>query len=232
MTTWQKEETSKLIEIWADDWIQLELEGYHRNKDVYVHVLRKMCEAGYSGTFEQCHKKNKKLKKEYHKIKDATNETGQGRRKEWAFYDAMDAALGHKLATAPSVVVDTIANSESHQNVCDDDEFDEDKSLLTAHNKDTSTTSLLSDTIELESSNTESTFNLSHKKKNKKMKRGKSEQYKMVMDGFVKQLIDAQHKNEERYIEVEEKRMRFEERLLEDTTGITAIPHADDANDV
>ena len=37
----------------------------------------------------------------------------------------------------------------------------------------------------------------------------------MVMDRLVKQLIDAQHKNEEWYIDVEEKRMRLEEWLLE-----------------
>jgi len=76
MTTWQREETSKLIEIWADDRIQSELEGCHRNKDVYVHVSRKMCDAGYSRTFKQCREKIKKLKKEYRKIKDATNESG------------------------------------------------------------------------------------------------------------------------------------------------------------
>ena len=35
------------------------------------------------------------------------------------------------------------------------------------------------------------------------------------MDGLVKQLIDTQHKNEERYIEVEEKRIQLEERPLE-----------------
>ena len=35
------------------------------------------------------------------------------------------------------------------------------------------------------------------------------------MDRLVKQLIDAQHKNEEWYIDVEEKRMRLEEWLLE-----------------
>ena len=55
----------KLIDIWADDRIQSELEGCHCNKDVYVHVSRKMFEAGYSRTYKQCRKKIKKLKKEY-----------------------------------------------------------------------------------------------------------------------------------------------------------------------
>ena len=89
--------------------------------------------------------------------------------------ERMNAALGHKPATAPSVVVDTIANSESHQNVHDDDDVDEDESLFTAHNEHTSTTTLLSDTIELEST-TESTEEQSkpQKKSKKKKKRGKS----------------------------------------------------------
>jgi len=37
----------------------------------------------------------------------------------------------------------------------------------------------------------------------------------MVMDGMVKQLLDVQHKTEERYLELEDKRMRLEEQLLE-----------------
>ena len=35
------------------------------------------------------------------------------------------------------------------------------------------------------------------------------------MDGMVKQLVEVQGKSEERYMELEEKRMRMEERLLE-----------------
>ena len=85
-----------------------------------------------------------------------------------------DAVVGHKPATAPSVIVYTTANSESHQNIRDDDDVDEDESLFTAHNEDMSTTSLLPDTIELDST-TESTEVQSkpQKKSKKKKEKGK-----------------------------------------------------------
>jgi len=92
----------------------------------------------------------------------------QGKVEEkWPFYDSIDAVLGHKPATAPSVVTNT---SEDHQNAhaCADD--NEDKSLFTTmrihllHH-------LLSDSGELEST-TRSTgsqkFNPSCKRKAKR----------------------------------------------------------------
>ena len=49
---------------------------------------------------DQCNSKIRKLKLEYRKIKDSRNKTGTGR-KEWKFFDAMDAVLGHKPAIEP-----------------------------------------------------------------------------------------------------------------------------------
>jgi len=79
-----------------------------------VRIAQKLQEVGYNRSFEQCREKIKKLKKEYQKIKDKHEETGQGREK-WMFFDVMDAVLGHKPSTCPSFVVDTSADIEDRQ---------------------------------------------------------------------------------------------------------------------
>ncbi len=58
-----------------------------------------------------------KLKLDYRKVKDKHNQTGQNRSK-WKFFDAMDAVLGHRPTTRPSVVLDTSEHP-------DEDEEDE-----------------------------------------------------------------------------------------------------------
>jgi len=80
--TWTKSETFKPIGIWGEDNIQVQLEGCHRNREVYMHIARKMNEFGFQKSFEQYREKIKKLKKECRKIKDKLNETGQGRDEE------------------------------------------------------------------------------------------------------------------------------------------------------
>ena len=76
----------------------------------------KMCEAGYERTIEQCREKVKKLKKEYRRLKDTLNETGQGRSKEveWLYFELMDRILGHKPTTALKSIVDSLALSQGN----------------------------------------------------------------------------------------------------------------------
>jgi len=47
MAYWSKEETFKLISIWSEDNIQLQLEGCKRNRDVWTKVFREMTLDGY-----------------------------------------------------------------------------------------------------------------------------------------------------------------------------------------
>ena len=95
---WDKQETHKLIEMWGEDNIQSQLEGCYQNKEVYQHIARKMGKEVFERTFVQCREKVKKLKKDYRKLKDTLNETGQGRYKEleWPYFELMDRILGHK----------------------------------------------------------------------------------------------------------------------------------------
>ena len=91
-------------------------------------------------------RKNKKLKRDYRKMKDHNGKTGR-ERKKWPFYDKMDGILGDRPANTPPVVVDTSAevlcaiqenniteNGEERSEVSDPDpeleEDDEDENIV------------------------------------------------------------------------------------------------------
>ena len=54
---WSKQETYKLITIWSNDTIQVQLEGCRRNSNVYKKVAKELTEAGHNRTLEQCRDK-------------------------------------------------------------------------------------------------------------------------------------------------------------------------------
>ena len=85
-----------------------------KDKEVYQRIARKMGDEGFERTFVQCRQKVKKLKKEYRKLKDTLNETGQGRNKEveWPYFELMDRILGHKPTTVPESIVDSLDQSQ------------------------------------------------------------------------------------------------------------------------
>ena len=142
-SVWGRQETLKLIEIWGDDNIQRQLEGCHRNREVYVRVSRLMSKSQFERTFEQCREKVKKLKKEYRRIKDILQETGQGRGEEmeWQYFEPMDKILGHKPTTVPEAVVDSLATQ--NQSVENDEEREEvtkvDETILFGDTSDSGT---------------------------------------------------------------------------------------------
>lgn len=108
---WSRDEVLKLIEIWGDDAIQAQLEGCKRNQDVYDKFAADLRDAGFERTGKQCQDEIKKLKGEYRKVKDKRNKTGEGRFPEWDYFDSMDAILGHRPATQPPVVVNSMEDS-------------------------------------------------------------------------------------------------------------------------
>lgn len=106
---WTREEVFKLISIWSDATIQEQLEGCHRNSQVYKKISDDLHSAGFARTLEQCREKIKKLKTEYKKIKYKRDQTGQGRYPEWEYFDALNEVLGHKHSTEPPVVVESLS---------------------------------------------------------------------------------------------------------------------------
>ena len=67
---WTKEETHKLVELWGDSEIQLQLEGCKRNQGVFQTIASLLNETGYERTYQQCREKIKKLRGEYRKVSE------------------------------------------------------------------------------------------------------------------------------------------------------------------
>jgi len=72
MATWGKPETLKLIDLWADDKVQEELEGCHHNRDIYQHIAMKLQEAELSNNvarkLRNCARNTEKLRTKTKKL--------------------------------------------------------------------------------------------------------------------------------------------------------------------
>ena len=49
-TMWSREEILKLIEVWGEDSVQAQLNGFKQNQEVLVKVSTTLLEAGYNKT--------------------------------------------------------------------------------------------------------------------------------------------------------------------------------------
>ena len=87
-------------------------------------IARELQSKGYNRGYQQCREKVKKLKQECKKVKDKLNKKGESERKHlksWNFFNPLDSILGHKPATHPPVVVDTLAEIEDAYESDNDD---------------------------------------------------------------------------------------------------------------
>ena len=80
MVAWSDSETLKLIELWSNDGVQSQLEGFKRNRAVFESISWGMNEAGFERSANECCEKIKKLRAEYKKVKDNNNQTGNNRK--------------------------------------------------------------------------------------------------------------------------------------------------------
>ena len=99
------EEAVKLVSLWGEDEIQIQLEGCKRNRSIYNKIAQEMAVAGYDRSAIQCRDKLKELRADYKIIKDSNKETGRASR----FYEKLDEILGHRPATRPDIILDTSA---------------------------------------------------------------------------------------------------------------------------
>ena len=53
------------------------------------------------------------------------------------------------------------------------------------------------------------------KTNSKKKKHSRGDQFEVVMNGVMQELVSAQERNKERYLDLEQKRMKMEEKMLE-----------------
>ncbi len=115
---WWAEKTKFLIVLFEDFAIQQKLSSVHNKKRIWDQISAEMIAAGYVRTGQQCRTKINNLKQKYRKIRDWNRVSGNNR-KEWEYFDAMDAVLGCKPSSEPLVVVDSNWRSESTNETID-----------------------------------------------------------------------------------------------------------------
>ncbi|XP_074545456.1 uncharacterized protein LOC141804743 [Halichoeres trimaculatus] len=95
---WTTAEVQTFLGIIGEEAVQRELDGAVRNEKVFRLVSERMAVEGYTRTPDQCRSKCKKLRAEYRKIKDHNSRSGV-QRKNWRWFDLMDAIYGSRPAS-------------------------------------------------------------------------------------------------------------------------------------
>ena len=214
MALWTDEETLKLLELWGEDSIQAELEGCKRNKAVYEKIARDMVAAGYDRNAVQCRDKIKKLRAEYRKIKDNNNQSGRSR-KTMKYFDKLDEILGHKPATKPQYVLDT--SDESPEALGQSVSYSGDISESdTSPNEQIKEEKEKEEKVKDRDSKDEKTIDLTKVQENrKKRKTAREHTMEKAMDGIISAVTTMQKESNDRFCEIEEKRMRLDEKIME-----------------
>ena len=78
---WSDEELDILVNAWAEESVQEQLDGTTRNARVFNDLAGILKGAGFVRTPAQCRDKLKNLKKTYKAVKDSNNRSGRGRSK-------------------------------------------------------------------------------------------------------------------------------------------------------
>ena len=216
-TAWTDEETFLLLDLWGDESVQALLEGCTRNRHVYKCIARDLEKEGYKRTWSQCRDKLKKLKKEYKKLKDYHDETGK-KRKQWKFYDKVDDIIGSKPATQPEVIIDTSVEGTSSRILSDEEGvgISDDEAI----EKETEEEGKENETVTLgnEDDEKENWLKKEMKKHNipsRKRKHENQTKLDKTLNSVVNVITTAQRESDRMYMALEEKRIRFEENLLE-----------------
>ena len=201
----------QLIELWGEEGVQEQLEGAKRNKHVYEKLTEEMLKKGSEKTGEQCRAKMKKLKLDYRKVKDKHNKTGRGRN-SWKYLEAMDAVLGHRPATKPSIALDTLEDAEEEETDIVEEEEEEGDTSLGQSSSSNAVESTGDDEAKtsLPSCSGIKTDSGSSGIKDKRRKRTRDEKIEAVLTTVVKEVVDAQQQSDRMFLEMEEKRMKFE----------------------
>ncbi|KAM9190586.1 1-aminocyclopropane-1-carboxylate synthase-like protein 1 isoform 1-T1 [Mergus octosetaceus] len=95
-SNWSDPEVVELLQLWADEAVQVELESCLRNQHVFNRIAEVLREKGIHRTGDQCREKIKKMKLEYRRLKDNAKAPRGGR--GWKFYDVMDRVLNSRPA--------------------------------------------------------------------------------------------------------------------------------------
>lgn len=115
-TNWCEAETNLLLDLWSDCGIQLELKNFPRNQPVFDRIARVMMKNGFQRTGAQCREKIKTLKKEYKYAKIAFS-LGRNDKNNFRYWDKMEAVLeSRNSVVAAKQPLITIPNAGSIHN--------------------------------------------------------------------------------------------------------------------
>ncbi|XP_072448334.1 1-aminocyclopropane-1-carboxylate synthase-like protein 1 isoform X1 [Chiloscyllium punctatum] len=110
-SNWSDPEVVELLQLWADESVQMELESCLRNQHVFNRIAEVLREKGIHRTGDQCREKIKKMKLEYRRIKD-NNKICRGGR-TWKFFEVMDRVLSNR----PNICYSTVGNTVITQQI-------------------------------------------------------------------------------------------------------------------
>ncbi|XP_005986972.1 1-aminocyclopropane-1-carboxylate synthase-like protein 1 [Latimeria chalumnae] len=105
-SNWSDPEVVELLQLWADESVQIELESCLRNQHVFNRIAEVLREKGIHRTGDQCREKIKKMKLEYRRIKDNQKTLRGGR--TWKFFEVMDRVLTNRPSISYSALGGTV----------------------------------------------------------------------------------------------------------------------------
>lgn len=144
----------------------------------------------------------------------------------------MDQILGHKPSTVPESVVDSLTLTQSEDNTSENPEVPEDVNEVdeTVFADDSN----LDETVAPASAEFKGDTTRVKKSSCKKRKHSRGDQFEVVMNSVMKELVSAQERNEEQYLDLEQKRMKMEEKMFEkdrNAERVQTVSATNDAND-
>lgn len=120
-SNWSDPEVVELLQLWADDSVQIELESCLRNQHVFNRIAEVLRGKGILRTGDQCREKIKKMKLEYRRIKDNQKTLRGGR--TWKFYEVMDRVLTNRPSVSYSSLGGTVVAHQVLQGTSGSDGF-------------------------------------------------------------------------------------------------------------
>ena len=125
----------------------------------------------------------------------------------WEYFDAMDTIFGHRPSTRPPIVIDSL-DTDTVLSTQSSTQDKEEAGAVEEKNESGSPSSLNSSTTSLPQAG-------GSENQGKKRKREPTRMADSAVIDLLEQVIMAQSKSDERMVEVEEKRLRMEERQME-----------------
>ncbi|XP_028679104.2 zinc finger and SCAN domain-containing protein 32-like isoform X2 [Erpetoichthys calabaricus] len=201
---WSIAEVQCLLEIWADDSIQEQLDTTHKNSEIFGKIRDYLHARGYQRSIEQCRDKVKKLRIQYLKIRDALRKSGSSsdEKEKFQWYDIIDKIIGLKPSSEPNVFESYAATPSAASDSVD-----------TESPPELNITSFISDHTNTgnESCNSGSLDITPPEQCNKRRKRKK-----MDVSDMMEAFLDMQKKHYDEFMRGEELHLQKEREMLND----------------